>query len=146
MSQARAWVVVYNIDMFYEVILGKVFGRGNGVLTYEYADSLLPGQIVQVPLGRGTAVGVVCKKVAQPDFATKQILKVLYSTPLPAHLVATARFVAEYYQAPLASTLSLILPKGVEKKRRKTEQMFGNPPKTEHVGKTPRIPLNLAQK
>ena len=132
--------------MFYEVIPGKVFGRGNGALTYEHADSLLPGQIVQVPLGRGTAVGVVCKKVAQPDFATKRILKVLYSTPLPAHLVATARFVADYYQAPLASTLSLILPKGVEKKRRKPEQMFGNPPKTEHVGKTPRIPLNLAQK
>ena len=90
--------------MFYEVIPGKVFGKG-GILTYSADDSLLPGQIVVVPLGRGTAVGVVSKKVAQPDFATKKILQVLYSTPLPAHLIATAKFVAEYYQVPLASTL-----------------------------------------
>ncbi len=135
--------------MFYEVIPGKVFGRGNGVLTYEYADSLLPGQIVQVPLGRGTAVGVIYKKVARPDFATKRILKVLYSTPLPAHLVAAARFVAEYYQAPLASTLGLILPNGVEKKRRASkipEQMFGEAVKTERPAKIPQIQLNTAQK
>ena len=132
--------------MFYEVMLGKIFGKGDGVLTYASDDSLLPGQIVQVPLGRGTTVGVVYKKVAQPDFATKSITKVLYSTPLPAHLVATARFVADYYQAPLASTLGLILPKGVEKTRRKTEQMFGNVKKTEHIAGKPQIPLNKAQK
>ena len=136
---------MYNIYMFYEVIPGKVFGKGS-ILTYSSDVSLLPGQIVQIPLGRGTAVGVVYKKVAQPNFVTKPIAKVLYSTPLPAHLVATARFVADYYQAPLASTLSLILPKGVEKKRRKTEQMFGNIKETEHVTDTPQIPLNIAQK
>ena len=131
--------------MFYEVIPGKVFGKGE-VLTYTSDEPLVPGQIVVVPLGRGTAVGVVDKKVAQPDFATKKILKVLYSTPLPAHLVATAKFVAEYYQVPLASTLGLILPNGVEKKRRKTEQMFGSAIKTEHSPGTPQIPLNQAQK
>ena len=122
-----------------------MFGKGE-VLTYMSDEPLTPGQIVVVPLGRGTAVGVVDKKVAQPDFATKKILQVLYSTPLPAHLLATAKFVAEYYQVPLASTLGLILPNGVEKKRRKTEQMFGNTAKTEHSAGTPQIPLNQAQK
>ena len=131
--------------MFYEVIPGRMFGKGE-VLTYMSDEPLTPGQIVVVPLGRGTAVGVVDKKVAQPDFATKKILQVLYSTPLPAHLLATAKFVAEYYQVPLASTLGLILPNGVEKKRRKTEQMFGNTAKTEHSAGTPQIPLNQAQK
>ena len=131
--------------MFYEVIVGKVFGKGE-VLTYAADGSLLQGQIVEVPVGRGRAVGVIDKKVAQPDFATKKILKVLYSTPLPAHLLATARFVAGYYQVSLASTLGLILPKGVEKKRRKTEQMFGSNGKTDHVANTPQIPLNQAQK
>ena len=126
-------IIVY---MFYEVIPGKVFGKAGGVLTYESDNSLVPGQIVVVPLGRGKAVGVVSKKVAQPDFATKKILQVLYSTPLPAHLIATAKFVAEYYQVPLASTLGLILPNGVEKKRRKTEQAAANA----------EIPLNQAQK
>ena len=132
--------------MFYEVIPGKVFGKAGGVLTYESDNSLVPGQIVVVPLGRGKAVGVVSKKVAQPDFATKKILQVLYSTPLPAHLIATAKFVAEYYQVPLASTLGLILPNGVEKKRRKTEQMFGNIAKTEQAAANAEIPLNQAQK
>ena len=123
-----------------------MFGKAGGVLTYESDNSLVPGQIVVVPLGRGKAVGVVSKKVAQPDFATKKILQVLYSTPLPAHLIATAKFVAEYYQVPLASTLGLILPNRVEKKRRKTEQMFGNIAKTEQAAANAEIPLNQAQK
>ncbi|MBR2993856.1 primosomal protein N' [Candidatus Saccharibacteria bacterium] len=131
--------------MFYEVIVGKMFGKSE-VLTYAADSSLLPGQIVEVPLGRGRAIGVINKKVAQPDFTTKKILKVLYSMPLPTHLLATVRFVAEYYRVPLASTLGLILPKGVEKKRRKTEQMFGSSEKTEHSINTPQIPLNQAQK
>lgn len=133
--------------MFYEVIPGKVFNKASGVLTYESDSSLVPGQIVVVPLGRGKAVGVVSKKkVAQPDFVTKKILQVLYSTPLPAHLIATAKFVAEYYQVPLASTLGLILPNGVDKRRRKTEQMFGNIAKTEQAAANAEIPLNQAQK
>ena len=131
--------------MFYEVIPGKVFGKSE-VLTYESDISLLPGQIVIVPLGRGKIVGVVDKKVAQPDFMTKKILQVLYSTPLPTHLIATAKFVAEYYQVPLANVLGLILPNGVEKKRRKTEQVFGNTEKTERISGMPQIPLNMAQK
>ena len=131
--------------MFYEVIPGKVFGKAGGVLTYESDNSLVPGQIVVVPLGRGKAVGVVCKKVAQPNFATKKILQVLYSKPLPMHLVTTARFIADYYQVPLASTLGLILPNGVDKRRRKTEQMFGNMLKTEQTATDAEIPLNQAQ-
>ena len=67
--------------MFYEVIPeGKV-----EALTYDYDGSLLPGQIVVVPVGRRNVPGVVIKKVAQPDFKTKTILKVLYSKPLPKH-------------------------------------------------------------
>ena len=125
-----------------------MFGKGD-ILTYSYDNSLVPGQIVEIPLGRSKTVGVVSKKVAQPDFATKKILKVFYSKALPAHLLATVRFVAEYYQVPLASTLGLILPNGVEKKRRtskKTEQMFGRDGKTEHSPVLPEIQLNTAQK
>ena len=56
---------------------------------------------------------------------------------------------AEYYQVPLASTLGLILPNGIEKKRRagkKTEQMFGKSEKTEQAENLPKIELNVAQK
>lgn len=132
--------------MFYEVMVGRIFGKNEGVLTYESDSSLLPGQIVQVPLGRGATVGIIDKKVAQPNFETKKILKVLYSTPLPKHLIAVAKFVAEYYAVPIPSTLGLILPTGVEKKRRKTEQMFGDIEKPEQPARLTQIPLNDAQK
>ena len=107
--------------MYYEVIPeGKT-----EELTYSYDSSLLPGQIVLVPVGRRVVPGVIVKKVAQPDFKTKSILEVLYSKPLPMHLMRTVRFVHDYYIVPSGQALSLVLPRGVEKKRRKTEQMFG---------------------
>ncbi|MBQ3452608.1 primosomal protein N' [Candidatus Saccharibacteria bacterium] len=107
--------------MFYEVIPeGKV-----EELTYSSDDSLLPGQVVLVPVGRRVVPGMVIKKVAQPDFATKKILQVLYSKPLPQHLLKTIGFIHDYYMVSSGSAVSLVLPRGVQKKRRKTEQMFG---------------------
>ena len=108
--------------MFYEVVPeGKV-----EALTYDFDDSLLPGQIVMVPVGQRQVPGVIIKKVAQPNFKTRTILKVLYSKPLPRHLVKTIGFLHDYYLAASGTAVSLLLPKGVQKKRRKTEQMFGN--------------------
>lgn len=108
--------------MYYEVIPGGRVER----LTYDFdGDSLVPGQIVLVPIGRRVIPGVVVKKVAQPEFKTRDILKVLYSKTLPPHLLKTIEFIHEYYNVPSGLAVSLVLPKGVEKKRRKTEQMFG---------------------
>lgn len=123
--------------MFYEVIpVGKV-----EALTYDSGGSLLPGQIVLVPVGRRVVPGIIVKKVVQPDFKTKSILKILYTKPLPAHLLRTAEFIHDYYLAPMGLAAGLILPTGVEKKRRT------RPNKTEHTGAAiPTIPLNPAQK
>ena len=79
--------------MYYEVVSeGKVEG-----LTYHYDGSLSDGQVVMVPLGKRAVPGVVMKKVVQPNFATKSILKILYSTPLPQHLLKVINFIHEYY-------------------------------------------------
>ncbi len=127
--------------MFYEVVPeGKVEG-----LTYDFNDSLFPGQIVLVPVGRRVVPGVVIKKVAQPNFKTKSISKILYSKPLPKHLLATIRFIHDYYLASSGQAVSLILPRGIQKKRRKTEQMFGSS-KTEQDSDFLKIRLNEAQK
>ena len=114
--------------MFYEVIpKGKV-----ETLTYHLDDSLpkdqnlAPGQIVMVPIGRRIVPGIISKKVTQPEFKTKPISKVLYKTPVPKQLMAAIHFMHDYYMAPSGEAVAMILPKGVEKKRRKTEQMFGN--------------------
>ncbi len=116
-------------------------------LTYHFdGGSLLPGQIVVAPVGKRVVPGVVVKKVAQPDFKTRAISKILYSKPLPWHLLATVRFIHEYYLAPSGTAVSLVLPRGVQKKRRKTEQMFGDsllttgPGETFHSGPRPSGP------
>ena len=110
--------------MFYEVIpVGKV-----EVLTYDFSASLLPGQIVLVPLNKKLVPGVVIKKVAQPNFKTKSVIKILYAKPLPNHLLKTIQFMKDYYLVEAGLVASLILPTGVEKKRRtrpnKTEQFL----------------------
>ena len=116
-------------------------------LTYFFdGNSLLPGTIVMVPVGRRIVPGVVVKKVAQPDFKTKPISKILYSKPLPRHLLDTVQFIHKYYMVPTGSAVSLILPRGVEKKRRKTEQMFGKNSVTEQCADLSQIQLNTAQK
>ena len=121
--------------MYYEVVPeGKV-----EKLIYDYIDSLLPGQIVMVPIGQKEVPGIVIKKVAQPNFRTKSILKVLYSKPLPQHLMKTVEFLHEYYLAPSGQAVSLILPRGIQKNRRKTEQMFGLLPSV-----SPDITLSLS--
>ena len=112
--------------MFYEVIPeGKV-----EALTYSYSGDgvLIPGQIVLIPLMRRMVPGIVVKKVIQPNFKTKAIARVLYSKPLPKHLLATAQFIHEYYLVATGEAVSLMLPRGVQKQRRKqkTEQMFGS--------------------
>ena len=78
-------------------------------LTYaapvDFDGSLSAGQIVVVPVGRRMVPGVIVKKVAQPDFKTKQILQVLYSKPLPQHLLKTIGFIHDYYLTPLGSAV-----------------------------------------
>lgn len=130
---------MYNRDMFYEVVPeGKL-----GELTYDFDGSLFPGQIVLVPVGKRVLPGIVIKKVAQPKFKTKSILKVLYSKPLPAHLLKTIDFISSYYLTEKGTVVSLLLPRGVQKKRRKTEQMFGF---SRPASLTDTLPLNKAQK
>ena len=105
--------------MFYEVIPAK--GGVREVLTYSFdGDSLLPGQIVEVPLMRGVVPGIVVKKVAQPDFKCKAINKILYSKVLPKHLLSAMEFIANYYACPIGATAAMVLPNGVLKKRRRT--------------------------
>lgn len=113
--------------MFYEVVPeGRV-----EALTYaapvDFDGSLSAGQVVVVPVGRRMVPGVVIKKVAQPEFKTKPISKILYAKALPRHLLTTVRFIHEYYMVESGMAVSLMLPRGVQKQRRKpkTEQMFG---------------------
>ena len=126
--------------MFYEVIPTKIFRSGSGALTYQSDLELVPGHIVIIPLGRTSCPGIVLKKVPAPDFTCKPIIKLLYSTPLPSHLVKSALWLSSYYLTPLPTTASLLLPIGIAKTRRTKSKNSST--------KTPQkitIPLNNAQ-
>ncbi|MBR3257019.1 primosomal protein N' [Candidatus Saccharibacteria bacterium] len=130
--------------MFYEVIPTKVFRSGANSLTYSSDFPLEPGQIVLIPLGRSTSVGIVLKRVKKPSFACKPVKKLLYKTPLPSHLLKSLLWLSSYYLSPLPSVASLILPVGVEKSRRRRSPL--NSPLEIPPNKAKEAPLNSAQR
>lgn len=103
---------------YYLVATSKQAVSKQDFLTYQSDLSLDLGQIVLAPLGRSTSVGVVYKKVVQPDFTTKDILASLDGQILPKHLLDIASWMSEYYVTTLPQVLQSILPAGLQKKRR----------------------------
>lgn len=151
----------YNITMFYEVIPTEIFRSGGDVLTYSSDLKLQPGQLVLVPLGRKTVLGIVYKRVAKVDFPTKPITKLLFPVPLPAHLLHTIFWLAQYYLTSVPLCANLMIPAGLTSKNAfkgyleateassrakshsiplKSKTPLLEPPST------PKIPLNAAQK
>ena len=108
---------------YYLVAPSKAFRQDENQLTYESEDTLKVGQIVSVPLGKQSALGIVTKKVAKPEFPTKPVSSILYETPLPAHLVKAILWLAEYYRCPLSSVVQAALPRGITKNRRKSAEI-----------------------
>lgn len=127
--------------MYYEVIPIKVFRQDVGVLTYSSAEELVPGQLVQIPLGKLSTSGIVLKKVKKVDFSTKPIIGKIYETPIPRHLLQAILWLAEYYLAPLPTVANLALPSGINKSRREKTAKPAKNTQTEA-----KIALNPAQK
>ena len=133
----------YNVNMNYYLIApAKTFHQNDRTLTYASEESLLPGHIVEIPLGKQTTVGIVSSKTSKPDFETKPIIRKIYETPLPNHLIKALFWLSDYYRCPLSSVIQAMLPRGITKKRRtpktKPTVLQHNRPKREN-------PLNSAQ-
>lgn len=131
----------YNIPMNYYLIApAKTFHNSDSLLTYESEQELKIGQIVTIPLGKQSALGIIMQECKQPDFATKAINEVLYEKPLPLKLTKALSWISDYYRAPMSSVIQAALPRGITKKRRdKAEKL----PKVEKISENP---LNSAQK
>ncbi|MBM5813134.1 MAG: primosomal protein N', partial [Gammaproteobacteria bacterium] len=72
------------------------------------------GRRVEVPFGRRRQIGVLLELAAASELPADS-LKPLGAVdrrtpPLPAELLALARFAAEYYQHPLGAVLASLLP------------------------------------
>lgn len=103
---------------YYEVAPAKIVRTGSEVFTYQSDQAFQTGTIVEIEVGKKPIAGIVLRAVKKPDFATKPIVKQLEAGPLPTELVATARWISQYYATPLATVLQTVLPRGVGKNRR----------------------------
>lgn len=124
---------------YYLIAPAQTFHNSDSLLTYESEQKLEIGQIVTIPLGKKTAIGIVMQECEKPDFATKPITSVLYPEALPQKLTKALSWLADYYRAPMSSVIQAALPRGITKKRRdKTEKLPAIEKKTAN-------PLNPAQ-
>ncbi|MCL2174052.1 primosomal protein N' [Candidatus Saccharibacteria bacterium] len=103
---------------FYEVSPVGIVGKDFKVLTYGFSEILPIGTIVEIPVVQRKFVGVVLKEVAQPDFAVKEILRVLYDQPLPPALLELHGWLSDFYTTHPGTVWQTMLPSGLNKKRR----------------------------
>jgi primosomal protein N' (replication factor Y) len=78
-------------------------------------DRIAPGARVVVPVRRRELIGIVVESdAAAPEAAARDILAAPDEDPaVPEGLLATARWIAEYYGSPLGLTLRCMLPAGL---------------------------------
>lgn len=103
---------------YYEVAPRKIIRADAETFTFQSDEKLLPGAVVLVSIGKSNVIGVVMQSVAKPSYATKPVVSVISSHPLPEALLASARWLGDYYQTPLGVVLQTILPAGLTKTRR----------------------------
>lgn len=124
---------------YYLIAPAKTFHSSDNLLTYSSETPLKIGQIVEIPLGRQSTIGIVVKNTTRPDFDTKSITKIIYEQPLPKKLVDALFWLSSYYRCPLSTVIQAALPRGITKNRR------GKLPEAPNI--TPiDNPLNSAQR
>ena len=101
-----------------EVVVNSPASRGKPTFTYEVPAglSIRTGHLVRVPFGSRQLSGVVVALAdAPPEFATKPLAALLEAEPvLTPPQIALARWIADFYRAPLAQAIRLLLPPGLQ--------------------------------
>lgn len=105
---------------YYLVCPIGVISGAEDLLTYHSDTNLSVGEVVLVPFGRRTKIAVVFDKTTKPAFTTRPIEK-SYGVILPQHLIKLAEWIADYYASRLPFVLQMMLPSGIQKKRRAKE-------------------------
>ncbi|MCW1908735.1 MAG: primosomal protein N', partial [Candidatus Saccharibacteria bacterium] len=90
-------------------IAGSKF-HGKSSLTYAHDHKLPLGSIVEVPLGKAVALGVVTGTATTSAVAAKPIARVLEPWRLPKQCLELARWLQGYYPAPSGQIYSLFIP------------------------------------
>lgn len=109
---------------YYEVAPNQIIRTNNETFTYSSDVQLPIGQIVSIEIGKKQMIGVVLHKTTKPIYPTKSITSILESNPLPTELINLAIWLSKYYLTPLALVIRLIIPKGIQKKRRDSYHQY----------------------
>jgi primosomal protein N' (replication factor Y) len=105
-------------EHYYLIVPLTATGRDMDGFTYHSDEVIVPGSIVEIPLGRRSLVGIAIAAVGKPEFTTRPITSVLPYQPVPAHLRDIAEWVARYYAAARSLVWRMMLPAGLTKTRR----------------------------
>ncbi|MEO5499718.1 MAG: primosomal protein N' [Candidatus Saccharimonadales bacterium] len=126
---------------YYRVSPLRIIGRVGRELTYEFTDTLLPGQIVSVSVSTKQVPAVVLGESEKPSFKTKPIDAVVIETPLPQALLNLHSWLVGYYVSHPVTVWQTMLPSGILKKRRLSTKK-----RTQHLRERTHFVLNTAQK
>lgn len=109
---------------YYSVAPNKLIRRDSYHFAYHSNEQILPGTLVKIPMGKSSAYGIVLEEVKQPAFDTRAIDRIINQEPIQIELVKTALWIAKYYQVHESAALALLIPRGVEKKRRPRDEQI----------------------
>jgi len=95
---------------YYEVWVASQRYHSENPLTYSNEANIKLGTVVIVSLQRKKAVAIVVKQTKKPSFDTKQVLRIVSKTPLPAQTLELILWLKDYYPAPFGQIVSTIVP------------------------------------
>ena len=126
---------------YYLVSPLKVTRQDSHTLTYHTTAGLAPGTIIRTPVGKTTVPGIILGTTKQPDFTTKELGEIIETRPLPTSLLQLHDWMSSYYGAHSVATWQTMLPRGLDKKRRKVKS-----PLLSHLRNRTQIVLNKTQR
>lgn len=112
---------------YYEVAPMLIIRKDSSVYTYSSNESLVIGSVVLVSIGKKEIVGIVIRAVKKPPYETKTVLQILTVKPVPIGLIRVSEWMSGYYATHLAQVLQLLIPRGIQKKRRTSAPAPLNP-------------------
>ncbi|HSX45423.1 MAG TPA: primosomal protein N', partial [Candidatus Saccharimonadia bacterium] len=106
---------------YYQVWVRSGRYHGSEPLTYSSDEKLAAGSVVQVELQTELVLGFVSGTTTRPRFKIKPIARVFDLPPLPTHSLRLAKWLQDYYPAPLGVISQQFLPAGLSEKQLETE-------------------------
>jgi primosomal protein N' (replication factor Y) (superfamily II helicase) len=104
------------MNKYAQICLKRRMPKSLQTLTYEIPSNLEElvkvGSYVNVPLRGKASEGIVLEKTQEvPEHNTKPISEIIYENPiLQTWQITLAKWIADYYMAPIQRTISLFLP------------------------------------